>query len=129
MENIIHEVDGWNYEWVTTHINSTKLVYLHFNKNAVLIKKILSLCLLLFVYSQGYSQNKEATLLKKIRNTSSDTAKANLYNALANEFATLDSAKTFGYADTAFLISTKNNYNKGKADAYFAKAQYFIAKN
>ena len=94
-----------------------------------MIRKILFVSILLSSYHIGFCQNKEASLLAKIRNTSIDTAKANLYNVLANEFAALDSAKTFKYADTAFLISTKNNYNKGKADSYFAKAQYFIAKN
>ncbi|MCY7292196.1 MAG: sensor histidine kinase [Ferruginibacter sp.] len=94
-----------------------------------MIRKILCFSILLSMYYNGFSQNKEATLLEKIRNTSSDTAKANLYNILANQFAALDSAKTFSYADAAFLISTKKNYNKGKADSYFAKAQYFIAKN
>ena len=94
-----------------------------------MIRKICCFSILLLLGFAGFSQNKEATLLQKIRNTSSDTAKANLYNALANEFATLDSVKTFKYADEAFLLSTKNNYDKGKADSYFAKAQYFTAKN
>lgn len=93
------------------------------------MKKLFFFSILLFGCCASYSQNKEEVLIEKAGKATSDTAKANLYNLLANEFAASDSAKTFKYADVASLLSTKNKYEKGIADSYFAKAQYFIAKN
>jgi signal transduction histidine kinase len=76
-----------------------------------------------------YAQKSESDLLTKINSVKSDTAKVNFYNQLALQFATSDSIKIFQYAYNAISIAEKIKYERGLADAAYAKAIFYAEKN
>jgi two-component system, NarL family, sensor kinase len=86
-------------------------------------------CICIILAITSYGQNKEADILSKINSSTSNNEKANLFNTLALQFATSDSTKTFQYSDKALAISSSEKYDKGRADALFARGTFFVEKN
>jgi two-component system, NarL family, sensor kinase len=86
-------------------------------------------CICIILTITAHAQNKEADILSKISSETSSKEKADLYNTLALQFATSDSTKTFQYSDKALAISLTEKYDKGRADALFARGNFFVEKN
>jgi two-component system, NarL family, sensor kinase len=86
-------------------------------------------CICIILTITALAQNKEADILSKINSATSSTEKADLYNSLALQFATSDSTKTFQYSDKALAISLSEKFDKGRADALFARGTFFVEKN
>ena len=93
-------------------------------KNKILLIYIL---LLLFSFGNSFSQNKEIDSLQRVLQVSKiDTAKVNLYNAIADQFKNTNPDSTAFYANKASLLSQKINYNFGFANSYINKGNYNI---
>ena len=77
--------------------------------------------LFLFVFCSAitFSQNKKTdSLLSVLNKTKNDIDKAQLYNAIADEFKTSDSKKMVQYANSALQLSQKINYKLAEGNAY-----------
>lgn len=58
-----------------------------------------------------------------------DTTKVNLLNEIAAEYTYSLNDSVFQYADEAFLLSEKNKYDKGKANALYNYGFYYYLNN
>jgi tetratricopeptide (TPR) repeat protein len=89
--------------------------------NNALLFSVLGFC--------GFSnaQNTPADSLKRVlRVVKTDTAKVNIYNHLANQFASSQPDSTTFYADQAALLSAKIGYDFGTANALINKGNVAI---
>lgn len=86
--------------------------------------------LLLFVFgicSNAVAQNTEADSLRRVlRVAKTDTAKANIYNHLASQFASSNPDSTTFYAEMAESLSAKIDYDFGIANSQINKGNVGI---
>lgn len=85
---------------------------------------------LIFALAAGnlaLAQNTEADSLRRVlRVVKTDTAKANIYNRLAGQFASSNPDSTTFYADMAQSLSTKIKYDFGIANSHINKGNVAI---
>lgn len=67
----------------------------------------------------GQSKSSIDSLNNVLQTDVSNNQKVDTYNALAKEYIRKDSAKTVHYTNLSIKLSTKNNYTKGLANAYY----------
>ncbi|MFT3793990.1 tetratricopeptide repeat protein [Flavobacterium sp.] len=94
------------------------------------MKSPLHQAILIFAFgasSLALAQNTEADSLRRVlRVAKTDTAKANIYNHLASQFASSNPDSTTFYADMAGSLSAKINYGFGIANAQINKGNVAI---
>jgi len=94
------------------------------------MRKVIVLIILCisFLYSLSQDQEDIDSLLHRLDNTLTDTAKINLLNKIAEDLLYVDSDKIYSIANQALELSERTNYRIGKANAYNNLGIYYRTK-
>ncbi|MCF8367785.1 MAG: tetratricopeptide repeat protein [Bacteroidales bacterium] len=94
------------------------------------MKWIVKISVILILGGSIYAQNDPDIdmLLKKIEETTGDTARVNLLNKISEKYLFIDTDKVGEYARLALSLSTKLKYQKGIAHSYNNLGIYYRAK-
>ena len=85
--------------------------------------------LLMTVHVLPQDQTRDDSLKRLLRKAKIDTIKVDLLNQLFEENVNSDSSIARDYADQAYRLSRKSQYNKGIADYYLKLAKLNIAQD
>ena len=99
--------------------------------NRLLLLLLFGLSLLLFSLTVGFAQQRNPvdSLKALLATAKPDTSRINILNDIAWRLSDNNANEGFKYVREAIVLSTKLNFKKGLAKAYYRRADLFISTN